>query len=44
MRLRWFAIAIRELIRDYHVTVYGNDPGFGRAVLRSAFSILVVGR
>lgn len=30
-----FEIAVRELIRDYHVTSGNIDKGFGRAVVRS---------
>ena len=41
MKLRNFAIAVRELMRDYHVTTIHADAGFGRAVLRSAISILL---
>jgi hypothetical protein len=40
MRLRSFAIAVRELMRDYHVCYHMADKGFRVAVLRSALSIL----
>lgn len=47
MRFRWFAVAIRELMRDYHVGTVDEgtrvrlyaDRGFSRAMLRSAWSI-----
>lgn len=39
--MKHFAIAVQELIRDYHVTRTNADKGFGRAVIRSAFSIIL---
>ena len=38
--LKHFAIACRELIRDYHVTSTHADKGFEFAMVKSFFAIL----
>ena len=41
-RIECFAVAIRELMRDYHVASHTKThPGFGFAVLRAFFVIVV---
>jgi hypothetical protein len=41
MRIRCFALAVRELIRDFHVTYHYADRGFAFALVKSAISILL---
>ena len=41
MRLRNFALAVRELIRDFHVTPQHADRGFAFALAKSAIAILL---
>ena len=41
MRLRCFALAVRELTRDFHVTYHHADRGCGFALVKSFISILL---
>ncbi len=41
MKLRCFALAVRELTRDFHVTPKSADRGFAFALLKSAMCILI---
>jgi hypothetical protein len=41
MRLRSFALAVHELIRDFHVTYHHADRGFAFALVKSAISTLL---
>ena len=41
MRLRSFALAVRELTRDFHVTYHHADRGFALALVKSLISILL---